>query len=213
MLAMIKVTPELVTKIVKETINEIELSNVPIGISNRHVHLSEEHFKKLFPNEELRPMKELKQPGEFALEQTVTVVGSRGTQENVRILGPLRKHSQVELSMTDTRILGIPAPVRLSGNLEDTAEVTLRNGNNEVTFKGCIVAKRHIHMSYDDVKRFNLPIGECLKVRVVTEGRTTIFEDVELRPGEKYVLEMHIDTDEANSAGVKPETVASIIRD
>lgn len=213
MLSVVKVTPELVTKIVKQAINEIELANISIGISNRHVHLSEEHFKKLFPNEELRPMKELKQPGEFASEQTVTVVGSKGKQEKVRILGPLRKNSQVELSMTDTRTLGIPAPVRLSGNLENAAEVTLRNGRNEVTFKGCIVAKRHIHMSFDDRERFNLSKSDCLKVRIVTEGRTAIFEDVELRLGKKFVLEMHLDTDEANSAGVKPETVASLVRD
>lgn len=210
---MVNITPELVGDIVRQTLNGIELANIPIGISNRHVHLTEEHFHQLFPGEELQPIRKLKQAGEFAAEQTVTVVGQKGMQERVRILGPFRKQSQVELSMTDARYLGIPATVCLSGNLNNAADVTLRNGNNEITIKGAIVAKRHIHMSFKDAERFRLSEDASLKVRIVTEGRTTIFEDVGLRFGENYILEMHIDTDEANSAGVKHETVACLIRD
>lgn len=210
---MAEVTPELITKIVSEVVNEIQLNHIPIGISNRHVHLTEADFQQLFPGEQLRPMKELKQPGEFAAEQTVTIVGSKGEQSRVRILGPLRKKSQVEISMTDTRTLGIPAPVRLSGNLADAVEVTLKNGDKQVTIKGCIVAKRHIHMSYRDMEKFHLKAGEVVKVRINTPERATIFEDVEIRPGENFILEMHVDTDEANAANIKPDTVASLIRE
>lgn len=210
---MAEVTPELITKIVSEVVNEIQLNHIPIGISNRHVHLTADDFQQLFPGEQLRPMKELKQPGEFAAEQTVTIVGSKGEQSRVRILGPLRKKSQVEISMTDTRTLGIPAPVRLSGNLADAAEVTLKNGDRQVTIKGCIVAKRHIHMSHRDMEKFHLKAGEVVKVRINTPERATIFEDVEIRPGENFILEMHVDTDEANAANIKPDTVASLIRE
>lgn len=210
---MAEVTPELVAKIVSNVINEIQLASIPIGISNRHIHLSEADFQRLFPGEELRPMKALKQPGEFAAEQTVTIVGSKGEQNRVRILGPFRKNSQVEISMTDTRTLGIPAPVRLSGNLTDAAEVTVKNGENQITFKGCIVAKRHIHMSFKDMERFRIQAGDVVKVRIQSDGRSTIFEDVEIRPGETFILEMHVDTDEANAANIKPDTVASLVRE
>ncbi|GCF95235.1 phosphate propanoyltransferase [Enterococcus florum] len=209
---MHKATPELIQQIVSEVLNEIELEAIPIGISNRHVHLTEQDFQQLFPGETLTPMKPLKQPGEFAAEQTVTIVGSKGEQSRVRILGPFRKRSQAEISMTDTRTLGIPAPVRLSGHLEDAAEVTLKNGEHCVTIKGCIVAKRHIHMSFKDMARFKLSAGDTVSVRVKTEERTTLFEDVEIRPGEKFILEMHVDTDEANAANIKPDTVGSLIR-
>ncbi|MBO1308409.1 phosphate propanoyltransferase [Enterococcus sp. 669A] len=210
---MAEVTPELVAKIVSDVISEIQLTSIPIGISNRHIHLSEADFQRLFPGEELRPMKALKQPGEFAAEQTVTIVGSKGEQSRVRILGPFRKNSQVEISMTDTRTLGIPAPVRLSGNLADAAEVTVKNGENQITFKGCIVAKRHIHMSFKDMERFRIQAGDVVKVRIQSDGRSTIFEDVEIRPGETFILEMHVDTDEANAANIKPDTVASLVRE
>lgn len=210
---MAEVTPELVAKIVSNVINEIQLASIPIGISNRHIHLSEADFQRLFPGEELRPMKALKQPGEFAAEQTVTIVGSKGEQSRVRILGPFRKNSQVEISMTDTRTLGIPAPVRLSGNLADAAEVTVKNGENQITFKGCIVAKRHIHMSFKDMERFRIQAGDVVKVRIQSDGRSTVFEDVEIRPGETFILEMHVDTDEANAANIKPDTVASLVRE
>lgn len=114
--------------------------------------------------------------------------------------------------MTDARTLGIKAPIRLSGNLDDAAEITLKSQGREVTFKGCIVAKRHIHMSTKEMEEHHFSAGDLVKVRVVTPERTTIFEDVELRPGKNYVLEMHVDTDEANAAHIKPGTVGSLIR-
>lgn len=197
---------------VYEVINEMRLEAIPIGISNRHIHLTEEHFKTLFPGEILQPMKDLKQPGEFASEQTVTLSGPKGEIKNVRILGPLRKRSQVEVSKTDARSLGISPPIRLSGNLDDAAAITLKTRGREVTFNGCIVAKRHIHMSTKEMESHGLKPGDLVKVRVTTPERTTAFEDVEIRPGEKFVLEMHVDTDEANAADIKPGTTGCLIR-
>lgn len=209
---MVELTRETLKKVVSEVINEFRLESVPIGISNRHIHLSEEHFQTLFPGEELEPLKPLKQPGEFAAKQTVTLKGPKGEIPNVRILGPLRKRSQVEISMTDSRTLGIEAPIRLSGNLDNSANVTLKTKSRELYFQGCIIAKRHIHLSFKDMEAFGLKASDLVSVAVTTPERETIFEDVELRPGENFVLEMHVDTDEANAANIKPGTVGKVIR-
>lgn len=204
---------EALKQTVFEVLSEMQLDAIPIGISNRHVHLTEEHFKSLFPGETLQPYKDLKQPGEFASDKTVTLSGPKGEIKRVRILGPLRKRSQVEVSLTDARNLGIPAPIRLSGNLDDAAEITLKSEGREITFRGCIAAKRHIHMSFKEMESHHLSQGDLVKVKVNTPERTTIFEDVEIRPGEKFVLEMHVDTDEANAANIKPGTTGSLIRE
>lgn len=211
-LAMVELTRETLKKVVSEVINELRLESVPIGISNRHIHLSEEHFQALFPGKELEPLKPLKQPGEFAAKQMVTLKGPKGEIPKVRILGPLRKRSQVEISMTDSRTLGIEAPIRLSGNLENSANVTLKTKSRELYFQGCIIAKRHIHMSFKDMEAFDLKAGDLVSVAVNTPERETVFEDVELRPGENFLLEMHVDTDEANAANIKPGTVGKVIR-
>ncbi|MDH6365451.1 phosphate propanoyltransferase [Enterococcus sp. PF1-24] len=209
---MVDMNQKALKEIIYQVMSDLELENIPIGISNRHVHLCEEHFRALFPGETIRPMKPLKQPGEFAAEQTVTICGPKGQQERVRLLGPLRKKSQVEISATDARNLGIVAPIRLSGNLTDAAEVTLKTAGREVTFKGCIIAKRHIHMSFNDLEKYQLKATDLVKVRVATPERTTLFEEVALRPGENFVLEMHVDTDEANAANIQLGTIASIVK-
>ena len=124
---------EEIRRIVREVLLEMQTETFPIGISNRHIHLTEEHFKILFPNETIEPLKPLKQPGEFASKQTVTLVGPKGEIKRARILGPLRKASQVEISKTDARTIGIQAPIRLSGNLKDAVEITIRSEAAELT--------------------------------------------------------------------------------
>lgn len=202
---------EEIKKIVREVLLEMQAETFPIGISNRHIHLTEEHFTILFPNEVIEPLKPLKQPGEFASKQTVTLVGSKGEIKRVRILGPLRKRSQVEISKTDARNLGIQPPIRLSGNLDDAVEITIRSEAAELTIPAAIVAKRHIHLNAQDMKRMNLKKGQVVSVEIFEGSRKTIFNDVELRPGKNFVLEMHVDTDEANAADIHPNTRGRII--
>ncbi len=208
---MLDYSVDEIKKVVREVLTELQEETIPIGISNRHIHLTEEHFQLLFPNEQIEPQKKLKQPGEYAAKQTLTIIGPKGSRENVRILGPLRKQSQVEISKTDARTLGINAPIRLSGNLKDAVEITLKSPAAEITIPAVIIAKRHIHMSFADLEKLHLTKGEIVSVKIETPERTTIFDDVELRPGEKYVLEMHVDTDEANAANIGPKTVGKII--
>lgn len=186
---------------------------IPIGISNRHLHITEEDYNKLFPNEELKVKKWLEQPGEFAAEQTVTIVGKKGEIGRVRILGPFRKTTQVEISKTDARTLGINAPIRLSGDIAGTPEFKLKTDAGEVVVEqGIIVAKRHIHMPTKIAEKMQIKHGEDVSVQVKTEGRSTIFQDCTVRVSDKFELEMHIDTDEANAANVTNETVARIVK-
>jgi len=199
-------------RLVCEVLAEMEVDRtVPICISNHHIHLTEEHFQYLFPNETIEPLKPLKQPGEFASKQQVTLVGPRGEIGKVRILGPLRKKSQVEISKTDARKLGIDAPIRLSGNLKDAAEITLKTAANELTLPAAIVAKRHVHMNFKDMERLGLKKGQLISVEIDSEERTTIFKDVEIRVGENFVMEMHVDTDEANAANITATTCGKIL--
>lgn len=204
---------EEIRKIVREVLLEMQAETFPIGISNRHIHLTEEHFTILFPNETLEPLKPLKQPGEFAAKQTVTLVGPKGEIRKVRILGPLRKRSQVEISKTDARNLGVQPPIRLSGNLDDAVEITLRSEAAEVTIPAAIVAKLHIHLNDQDMERMGLKQGQVVSVEIFEGSRKTIFNDVELRPGKNFVLEMHVDTDEANAADIQPNTRGRIIKE
>lgn len=205
-------TKNEIKKIVSDLMKEMR-DEIPVGVSNRHIHLSQEDFELLFPGETLEPLKMLKQPGEFAAKQTLTLIGKKGKQEKVRILGPLRKRTQVEISKTDARVLGVDAPIRLSGNLVDAGMVTLKSDNNEVNLRAAIVAKRHIHMNPNDLERFNLKEDDVLTVKLKTPERETIYKDVSIRLGEKFILEMHIDTDEANAANVTNSTKALLIRD
>ena len=204
---------EEIRKIVREVLLEMQAETFPIGISNRHIHLTEEHFTILFPNETLEPLKPLKQPGEFAAKQTVTLVGPKGEIRKVRILGPLRKRSQVEISKTDARNLGVQPPIRLSGNLDDAVEITLRSEAAEVTIPAAIVAKRLIHLNDQDMERMGLKQGQVVSVEIFEGSRKTIFNDVELRSGKNFVLEMHVDTDEANAADIQPNTRGRIIKE
>jgi propanediol utilization protein len=186
---------------------------VPISISARHIHLTPEHVEALFgPGHELTPLQELSQPGQFACEERVTLVGPRGSIEGVRVLGPTRPETQVEISRTDELRLGIDAPIRASGALEDSIGLQLVGPSGRVALeRGVIQAKRHIHMSPEDAERFGVQDKDWVMVRVGGE-RGIIFDDVQVRVSPTYVLDMHIDTDEANAADLKPGDTGLLIK-
>ena len=177
---------------------------VPVGVSNRHVHLSREHLEILFgKGYELTVLKELSQPGQYAANETVTLVGaSLRPIENVRVLGPVRSSSQVEISLTDSYVLKVKPPVRESGNIKGSAPVTVVGPKGAVRLdEGCIVANRHIHMSPEDARAFGVRDGDTVTVDAEGKRRTRWF-DVQVRVHESFRLEMHVDTDDANAAGI-----------
>ncbi|ODA40329.1 phosphate propanoyltransferase [Desulfosporosinus sp. BG] len=173
---------------------------VPVGISNRHVHLSQEHIAALFgAGHTLTKTKDLSQPGQFACEETVTIIGPKGTMSGVRILGPARRESQVELSATDTFKVGVKPPVRDSGKLDGTPGIVIEGPMGRIQLdQGVMLAARHIHMTLDEAERYSLKDGD--HVRVLVPGvRGGIFEHVLVRVNANYALDMHIDTDEGNA--------------
>jgi putative phosphotransacetylase len=185
---------------------------VPIGVSARHIHLSDEHVELLFgKGYTLTEMKPLSQPGQYAAGETVAVAGPKGTFAKVRILGPTRKRTQLEISRTDAFTLGVNPPVRESGDIAGSAGITLQGPSGEVKIEeGVIVAARHIHFHTSDAERFGIADKQSLRVRFSGE-RGVVFENVIARVSEQYALDMHIDTDEANAAGVKNGDMAQII--
>ena len=174
-----------------------------VETSARHVHLTEETFKVLFGEDAtLTVKKELSQPGQYACEERVTVVGPKKELAGVSILGPYRKADQVEISLTDARSIGLPGVVRESGDLANTPGCTLIGPKGQVTIsEGVIVSKRHIHATTKDAADLNVTNGQVVKVKLETEGRSLIFDDVVVRVSDTYALAMHIDTDESNAAG------------
>lgn len=189
-----------------------EAKVVPIGISNRHVHLSQEHLEALFGRGyQLNFLKDLTQPGQFAAQETVTLKGPKGTMGKVRILGPVRKETQIEVSVTDCFTLGVKPVVRDSGQLDGTEGITIIGPVGEVTTdKGVIVASRHIHFHTDQAKKYGVKDGQ--KVKVCVPGlRPIIFDDVLIRAGDKYELEFHLDTDEANAALLGQQTEGTLL--
>ena len=176
-----------------------------IETSARHIHLSRRDFEILFgKNAVLSVQKELSQPGEFASSARLNIIGPKNKIINVAVLGPLRAQTQVEISLTDSINLGIPAPIRDSGDLSGTPGCTLvgPNGSLELSH-GTIVAKRHIHMDPDSAKAQNLSDGQIVKVSVQTDHRSLTFDNVIIRVSKDFAPAMHIDTDEANAAGIK----------
>ena len=175
-----------------------------VEISARHVHVTEETLEVLFgKGHKLTVKKMLSQPGQFASEERITVVGPKKELAGVSILGPCRGADQVELSATDARSIGFAAPVRESGDLAGSGACKLVGPCGEVELKeGVIVAKRHIHMTPEDAENFNVKDSDIVKVALDTEGRSLVFGDVVVRVSPKYALAMHIDTDEANAAAV-----------
>lgn len=178
--------------------------NIPIGISNRHIHLTREHVEILFgKGYQLTKIKDLSQPGQFACKEQLTIIGpSMRAIEGVRVLGPERKASQVEISRTDSYVLKLKPPVRESGDIAGSAPITIIGPKGIVTLKeGCIIANRHIHMSTDEANAFGVRDGEYVDVELCGERRS-LFYDVQIRAHKDFRLEMHIDTDDANAAGV-----------
>ena len=188
------------------------LAAIPIAVSARHCHLTEETVAELF-GEDATPTKirDLSQPGQFVCEQTVTVVGPRDEIAGVRVLGPLRRANQVEVSRTDEFHLGVDAPVRSSGNVEHSAPITLVGPAGTVRLtEGLICAWRHIHMHPTDADQFGVRNGDEVSVAIAGGDRDLILGDVQIRVSEQFVLEMHIDTDEANAAGLGGGAVGSL---
>lgn len=189
-------------------------NKVLVEISARHVHLSEADLAALFgEGHSLTVKKELSQPGQFACEERVRVIGSKGEFPAVSVLGPCRKATQVELSLTDARSIGVQAPVRESGDIAGSGSCRLVGPAGEVELmEGVIAAKRHIHATTADAEKMGLENGQIVQVEVPTSNeRNLIFGDVVVRVSDSYALAMHIDTDEANAAGMAPNTVARVI--
>lgn len=175
-----------------------------IETSARHIHLSEEHLKILFgEGAVLTKKKDLSQPGQYACYERLDVVGPKRTLSGVTILGPVRKQTQVEISLTEARSIGVSVPIRESGDIEGSAGCKLVGPCGEVEIaEGVIAAKRHIHMEPADAKRFNVNDKDIVSVKVDSPDRSIIFSDVVVRVSPMFSLAMHIDTDEANAAGI-----------
>ena len=179
-----------------------ESDPIPVELCARHVHLSEQDAIALF-GAPLTHARDLSQPGQFLCKERVRLIGPRGVMDNVAILGPSRGRSQVEISKTDARILGIDAPVRQSGDIAGTPGIILASQTGIVGLEeGVIVASRHIHMSPEDAARFGVADNDKVCVRLGTE-RPLILEDVLVRVSDKFNLAMHIDADEGNGSGWK----------
>ncbi|TXK74573.1 phosphate propanoyltransferase [Paenibacillus sp. N3.4] len=196
---------EIIGLMVKDSLEQMSSQlRIPIGVSNRHIHLSPEAVERLFGSKDaLTPMKELSQPGQFACKETVTLIGPKGKIDRVRILGPARGETQVEISLFDGFTLGINPPIRDSGDIEGTPGITIQGPRGQLQIsKGVIAASRHIHMHPSDAQRFGVNHGERVKVQI--DGvRGMILDHVLIRVSEKYRLDMHIDLDEANAGHVK----------
>ena len=185
-----------------------------VETSARHVHLSREHLDILFgAGYELTAKKDLSQPGQYACTERVDVVGPKKTIAGVSILGPTRPSSQVEISLTDARSIGVVAPIRESGDIAGTGACKLVGPCGEVELtEGVIAAKRHIHMTPADAAEYGVQDKDVVSVKVDTDGRALTFGDVVVRVSEKFALAMHIDTDESNAACAGPGTMGTLIR-
>ena len=185
---------------------------VQIEYSNRHIHVSKELAEKLYGDDyQLNFLKKLSQADDFASLETVTIMGPKGKLENVRILGPYRDRTQIEISKSDAFILGIDAPIRLSGDIGNTPGIKIINELNEVNIEeGVLIAKRHLHVSPDDAEKHNLKDGQAVKLK--TDGdRALMFDNVIVRIGEGFQLRAHIDTDEANAGNISQNQTGEII--
>ncbi len=209
-------TIERITKLALQALEEQQNSSngflVPVGVSARHVHLTQADVETLFgAGHTLHKKKDL-MGGQFAAEECVTIVGLKlRAIENVRVLGPCRKQSQVEISATDALKLGVKAPIRESGKLAGSAPIALVGPKGAIYLQeGCIIAQRHIHMSPKDAQEAKVKDGDVVSVRADNE-RGTIFNHVLIRVNDSFTLEMHLDTDEANAAKISTGTTVRIL--
>lgn len=204
----------IIRKVVEKEASKLLLPGIPIGVSARHLHLSKEHLEVLFgQGAQLHPLKEL-MGGEYAAEERVTIVGTNlRVIENVRVLGPVRSGTQIELSKTDAIRLGINPPIRESGDTKGSAPITLVGPKGALFLEeGCIIAKRHIHMGPEDAEKYGVSDNQIISVELGGGTRKGIFDNVQVRVRPNYTLEMHIDTDEANAMGVKGSDTVQIVK-
>jgi putative phosphotransacetylase len=185
---------------------------LPIALSNRHIHLSQADIETLFgKGHKLTEFKPLSQPGQYACEEKVDLVGEKGSIKGVRVLGPARANTQVEISLADGFVLGVKAPIRESGDVAGSPGIKIVGPAGEVQLKeGVIVASRHIHMSLEDAKKFGVNDKQIVKVRTFGP-RAMVFENVLVRAHETFALEMHVDVEEGNAAGVKNGDLVELI--
>mgnify|MGYP001202575320 CR=1 FL=1 len=203
----------LIAKVKKDFVPPTGLPSVLVEVSARHLHLSRPDLDVLFDaGYELTGKKPLSQPGQFAAEETVRVAGPRGHMDNVRILGPVRGDTQVELSMTDCFHLGIQPVLKMSGDIEGSPGTILFGpaGHTEIK-QGVIVAKRHLHITPSDAENFGLADGQEISVRI-DSPRGGILENIAVRVSEKFSTALHLDTDEANALGIKTGGRAEILK-
>lgn len=186
---------------------------VQIGLSNKHLHLKEEDIEILFgKGHTLTPTKDLVQPGQFACEEKVDIVGPKSTLKGIRVLGPARPETQIELAATDARAIGIKAPVRESGKLEGTPGCKLIGPCGEIELDhGVMIAQRHVHLNPEQAVEAGLKDKDIVSIKIEGE-RGLIFNNVLVRAGEKHEKEIHLDTDEGNAAGCGPNAIAEIIK-
>ena len=184
---------------------------IGVEASGRHVHLSQDAVSALFGKDYVfKKLKDLSQPGQFAAVERVNVISDKGRIDNVAILGPVRGDTQLEISKTDARTLGIDAPLRLSGDIEGTPGITIEANGNSITIdKGVIIAKRHVHLTPETAKKFNVSQGETVRLKIFS-SRPLIFDGVVIRISDKFSDFVHIDYDEANACGYTKNTLAFI---
>lgn len=189
---------------------------IKAGVSNRHIHVNEEDLKTLFGKDyELTPIKDLGQPGQYAADEKVIIVGKKGAIPGVRVLGPVRPETQIEISRTDSFQLGVKPPLKDSGDLEGSASLTVVGPKGTIILdRGVIIAKRHIHMTPEEAETYKVKDKDIVKVYCEGDSqRKTIFDDVLIRVSTKYALEFHVDVDEANAAFLSNNQMVYIIEE
>lgn len=207
---------DLAQSITNKILTRMERSKhpIPVGISNRHLHLTQEHFETLFGKGAApKKYRDVRQPGYYACHEAVTVAGPKGQLKNVRLVGPYRPQTQVELSRADALVLGISPPVRESGQLRGSAPAKLIGPRGEVDLKeGVILAMRHVHLHPREAQAIGIEDKEMVRVRAgAGGGRALVFEDVVCRVSDKFALEFHVDTEEANAAGLKTGDIVYLV--
>lgn len=203
----------LLHDIIEEVVRRVkDEAFIEVEASGRHVHLTQEHIEILFgEGYKLTRIKDLSQPGQYACKERVTISGPKGRIDNVVVLGPARNETQVEVSLTDTLAIGSKPPVKLSGDLDNTEEITISTDRASISLnRGLMVAKRHVHMTPEDAKKFEVSNNDSIKVKVLGK-RPLIFDDVIVRVSNDYRTFMHIDYDEANACGFSKGTFALIV--
>lgn len=185
--------------------------NVLIGISNRHVHLNKEDYKLLFGDKPLINIKDLNQNDQFAAEQCVDLISNGNTIKNVRIVGPLREYTQIEISKTDSYFLDINPPVRNSGDLSNSSPIMIKGPNNTISkTEGCIISTRHIHINQEEANKYGFKDNEIVSVKINSQ-KSCIMNNVYIKIG-NYNFEMHIDTDDANANLISNKDYGEIIK-